>query len=143
MTEFLLVNDKLHTAQHGFLAGHSTCTNLLESLNDWTVNLKNRHLTRVVNVDFARAFDTVSHPKLISKVSSYGFGDNIVNIIKSFLSNRKQCVIINGTKSDEVQMISGVPQGSVLGPLLFIIYINNDIYSHKAVQYNTIYRKEK
>src|ERR1700743_624184 len=106
MTEFLLVNDKLHTAQHGFLAGHSTCTNLLESLNDWTVNFKNRHLTRVVNVDFARAFDTVSHPKLISKVSGYGFGDSIVNIIKSFLSNRKQCVIINGTKSDEVQMIS-------------------------------------
>jgi len=88
---FLKRNKILNESQHGFLVGHSTSTNLLESLNDWTISLKNGHLTRIITIDFARAFDTICYSKLLFKLGLYGFRGNLLKIIESFLSNRSQC----------------------------------------------------
>jgi ribonuclease P/MRP protein subunit RPP40 len=133
--DFLLQNDLLNKGQHGFIAGHSTGTNLLESLNEWTINLKNGNCTRVAHIDFTRAFDSVCHSKLLLKLSKYGIKGNLLQIIESFLSDRSQRVAIENEFSNTADMISGVPQGSVLGPLLFLVYINDlaDVFPQKVI----------
>jgi len=125
LQNYLLLTGQLNTAQHGFIAGHSTCTNVLESLNDWSLSLKNGYLTRVINVDFGKAFDSICYSKLLFKLGQYGIGVSILKIIDSFLENRVQKVMVDGKLSDSTNIISGVPQGSVLGPLLFIVYVND------------------
>ena len=79
----------------------------------------------IIYLDFRKAFDLVPHNKLISKLKSHGIEGNVLNWIRNWLSDRQQRVVINGTNSNYINVSSGVPQGSVLGPILFLIYVND------------------
>ena len=127
----LLKHNLITRQQHGFLARHSTVTNLLESLNDWSLTIKNSHSVDIAYIDYRKAFDSVSHVKLITKLSGYGLSDRLLNWIWAYLSDRSQVVCVDGHLSNSGKLVSGVPQGSVLGPVLFLLFINDviDIFS--------------
>jgi len=114
----------LSAAQSGFRINHSTATTLLDVQDYILKNMDDGYVTGIIFLDLKKAFDTVNHEILLSKLKAYGIGEIELSWFKSYLKNRNQAVKINSTLSDFQNVNIGIPQGSILGPLLFIIYVN-------------------
>ena len=100
-------------------------TQLLEVMNDFTKLIDDGKAIDVVYLDFRKAFDSVSHERLLIKLATYGISSNILNWIRGFLANRHQKVRVGSASSESERVLSGIPQGSILGPVLFTIFIND------------------
>ena len=118
-------NDLFADAQHGFVPGRNCVTQLLLCLEEWTNLLEQGYAFDVVYTDFAKAFDSVPHQRLLVKLTNIGIRRTVLNWIESFLIGRKQSVVIEGKQSGWEAVISGIPQGSVIGPILFVVFIND------------------
>ncbi len=117
-------NRLISNSQHGFLRKHSAVTQLLETLNDWTIAADEKAPIDVAFADVSKAFDKLPHSKILESLEAYRIEGPLLNWLKAFLSDRSQSVVYNNCQSQRVDVPSGVPQGSVLGPFCFLVVIN-------------------
>ena len=115
----------IYSHQSGFRAQHSTTTALLDLLNQWCLNIDRGMVNGVLFLDLKKAFDTVDHVILLKKLNCYGVDDRALAWFRSYLEDRQQVCYVNGVTSSMASITCGVPQGSILGPLLFLVYVND------------------
>ena len=137
--------------QHGFRSQHSCVTQLISLLEDLSYSMDHHQQTDVILLDFAKAFDSVPHQRLLVKLRHYGITNNICHWISTWLTQRSQQVVLDGASSESVSVQYGVPQGTVLGSLMFLIYINDitesissplQLFADDCILYRTITTEE-
>lgn len=122
---FLADHSVLSPMQSGFRQGHSTVTAVASVTNDIITALDNKKSCAALFIDLSKAFDTVCHDLLLERLKSIGFSPSVIKWFSNYLSGRTQCVTVGNCSSSSLEVKMGVPQGSILGPILFSIYINN------------------
>ena len=122
---YTLISPQLYHLQNGFLRGRSTVAQLLQVYHEVIQALAKGKEIDIAYFDFAKAFDKVPRCALLNKLSRFRISGQQINLFQSYLSDRYQRVALQGTYSDSLQVLSGVPQGSILGPLLFLVYIDD------------------
>ena len=123
--KYMMSNNLLSANQYGFVSGRSCVSQLVDVFDDWTKAWDAGNGVDVIYTDFMKAFDKVPHERLLVKLKSYGIVGDVLEWIRQFLMNRRQRVCVEGNFSDWADIASGIPQGSVLGPILFLVYIND------------------
>lgn len=128
MSTFLETNCLIDQRQHGFRKGLSTTTQLLETIHDFAQVLDKQGQIDIIYLDFEKAFDRVSHQKLLLKLQAVLKNSTLIAWIEAYLSDRQQSVFFQGASSSAASVQSGIPQGSVLGPLFFLVFINDILH---------------
>ena len=124
LMKYLTENELLNPNHHAYRANHSTATAMLQMYDEWVQAVDKGKLTGVCLLDMSAAFDVVDHSLLCDKLAFYGFQEDFLDWLRSYLGDRKQGVCINGTMSKLLPVLTGVPQGSILGPLLYTLFTN-------------------
>jgi len=121
--------------QTGFCKGRSTCTNLLESLNDWTLTIHYMQSVIIANIDFSKAFESVSHEKLFTRLTSCGIRGSLLEWLRELFRGRTHQTRVGNSLSEIVELLSGVVQGSGIGQVIFLAFINElaEILEHAGV----------
>ena len=138
ITSYLEEHGKLYESQHAYRKHHSTTTSLAEITDYLHKEIEEKRIPAIVSTDLSKAFDTVSHPLLLQKLEKMGLGSDCTSWIQSYLSNRTQVTSFPGQTSDVCTIESGVPQGSILGPILFIAFTTDlakEVPESKIVAY--------
>ena len=125
LTNYLNENNLIFKYQSAFRENHSTETALIKLTDELLFNMDNDKVTGMISIDLKKAFDLVSHEILLQKLQIYGLSDSAVKWFHFYLSDRQQCVKVNGCTSSLLPINQGIPQGTIVGPMLFLIFISD------------------